>query len=100
MATDPTQPAPRLEPARQRVRIAKWALVLTSAASFGTAATVLARTGDSGTATPPSSASVTLAGLQDDQGEQGSDDLFGGASIAPPDDFGGSLPPRVGTHTS
>jgi hypothetical protein len=74
------------------VRIAKWALVLTAAASFGTAARVLTRTGDSGTAATPLRASVTPV-LEDDQGEEGRDDLFGSGSIAAPEDFGGSLPP-------
>lgn len=82
------------------MRVAKWALVVTAAASFGTAATVLARTGAPGTPTTTPSASVTPAG-QDDQADQGNDDFFGGGSIAPPSDFGSSpSSPPVRTHTS
>ncbi len=104
MATDPTQPPSRLEPAKQRVRVAKWALVLGAAASFGAATTLLARAGDAGTTPTLASASAVTTTADDEQAQESSEDFFGSGSVAPQNDLGSrsssSSLPRAETRTS
>jgi hypothetical protein len=99
VATSETESARRLEPARQRARNAKRALV--AAAAMGFVVTVLlARAWNPGTATTSSGSQPTPGsggvGSASDV-SQSDDDLFGSATIAPSSSSGSF---NVGTRSS
>jgi hypothetical protein len=99
VATSETEATRRLEPARQRARNAKRALVATAAVGF-VATVLLARAWNPGTATTSSGSQATPenadVGSASDA-SQSDDDLFGSAIIAPSSSSGSS---NVGTRSS
>ena len=100
MATSETEATRRLEPARQRARNAKRALV--AAAAMGFVVTVLlARSWNPGAATTTSGSQATPENADVESASdasQSDDDLFGNATIAPPSSSSGSF--AVGTRSS